>query len=94
MGQKNSVYVQQELVDEDLKMMLYPNNMSGSISGHQTIFDYIHPNCIAINNEGRIFVGDSRGHISSWDVNLRHGKIEATNYYKIQHKELEGDEIN
>lgn len=58
------------------------------------MFDYIHPNCIAINSEGRVFVGDSRGHISAWDIVIRHGKIHATNYFKIRQKELEGDEIN
>ena len=56
--------------------------------------DYTHPNCLTFNGNGRLFVGDSRGHISVWDISLKHGKVYADNFFKIRQKELEGDEIN
>jgi WD40 repeat protein len=59
-----------------------------------TIFDQVHPNCLVFSEQGRLFVGDSKGSISVWDVELRHGNLEVENYFKITHKELEGDQIN
>lgn len=41
-----------------------------------------------------MFVGDSKGTISAWDVSLRYGNLVAENHFKIMSKELEGDEIN
>ena len=41
-----------------------------------------------------MFVGDSRGLVSVWDVSLRYGNLVAENHFKIAHKELEGDPIN
>lgn len=58
------------------------------------IFDHIHPNTLAFNDTGRLFVGESNGLISVWDISIRHGSAYADNYHKIRHKELEGDEIN
>jgi jouberin len=43
---------------------------------------------------GRLFVGDSKGSISVWDVELRHGKLVVENHFRLDHKELEGDQIN
>lgn len=99
-GIKKSIYEQEELEDETLQLIIHPNKTTqlGSqntiIQQSSTIFDYIHPNCISINKDGRLFVGDSRGHISAWDITIRHGSIYASNYFKIRQKELEGDEIN
>jgi hypothetical protein len=59
-----------------------------------TVFDFVHPNCMTFNQNGRLFVGDSRGHISVWDISIRQGDLYADNYFKIRQKELEGDEIN
>ena len=59
-----------------------------------SIFDQVHPNCITFSDAGRLFVGDSRGRISVWDIGLRHGDIVAENHFKITHKELDGDQIN
>ena len=59
-----------------------------------TIFDIVHPNCMVFSDGGRLFVGDSKGTISVWDVALRHGKLVAENHFRITHKELEGDQIN
>jgi hypothetical protein len=56
-----------------------------------TIFDQAHPNCLVFSSLSRLFVGDSRGTISVWDVELRHGKIIVENHFKLTHKELEGD---
>ena len=59
-----------------------------------TIFDQVHPNCLKFSDSGRLFVGDSRGRISVWDVSLRNRNIVAENHFKITHKELDGDQIN
>jgi hypothetical protein len=56
-----------------------------------SIFDGIHPNCLTFSETGRIFVGDSRGTISAWDVSLRYGELVVENHFKIISKELEGD---
>jgi len=56
-----------------------------------TIFDQLHPNCLVFSDSGRMFVGDSRGQISVWDVQLRYGKLITENYFKITHMELDGD---
>jgi len=49
---------------------------------------------LAFNKQGTLFVGDSKGHVSVVDIEIRHGTIKKDNYYKIRQKELEGDEIN
>ena len=59
-----------------------------------TIFDQTHPNCLVFSELGRLFVGDSRGTVSVWDVELRHGQLVVENHFKITHTELEGDQIN
>jgi hypothetical protein len=43
------------------------------------------------SDSGRLFVGDSQGSISVWDVSLRYGNIVCENHFKITHKEIEGD---
>jgi len=56
-----------------------------------TYFDDVYPNCLCFSDDGRLFVGDSRGTISACFVSLAQGKIHIQNHFKIQHKELEGD---
>jgi jouberin len=60
----------------------------------ESAFQSAHPNCMAISDEGRVFVGDSQGCISCWDIVMRYGQLEQDNYFKIKHKEIDGDEIN
>jgi jouberin len=62
--------------------------------GGQSVFDYVHPNCMVFNSNGRLFVGDSRGHISVWDITLKNSQLQADNFFQIRQKELEGDAIN
>jgi len=84
--------VQEDLLDDEaLQIIMAPNTLVGPSAG---VFDYIHPNCMVFNANGRLFVGDSRGHISVWDINVRQGNIYADNFFPIRQKELEGDEIN
>ena len=63
-----------------------------------TIFDMVHPNCLAFSEEGRLFVGDSAGRVSVWDVvvdaRLQGLDVRMENHFKVTHKELEGDQIN
>ena len=76
-------------------MLVNPKNKNASNMGNSSsVFDYVHPNCMVFNANGRLFVGDSRGQISVWDVNVRSGNIYADNFFQIKQKELEGDEIN
>ena len=35
------------------------------------IFDHVHPNTLAFNDTGRLFVGESNGLISVWDISIR-----------------------
>lgn len=66
---KPSGFNDQELLDDEaLQLIINPNDKKTSSS---TVFDYVHPNCLVFNGNGRLFVGDSRGHISVWDVSLR-----------------------
>lgn len=85
--------------DAALQLIVNPNanrdKTKGDIKGiGQTCFDYVHPNCLVYNANGRLFVGDSRGCISVWDVNIRQGNLYVDNFFQIRQKELEGDEIN
>ena len=91
------IYEQDQLEDEALELIVRPNKAGTTLKGTTTmasVFDYVHPNCMTFNENGRLFVGDSRGHISVWDLSIRQGNIYADNYFKIRQKELEGDEIN
>lgn len=55
----------------------------------------VHPNCLTINELGRVFVGDSRGQIHFWDAGfMNDGKFKVENHVTIRHKELDGDQIN
>lgn len=62
--------------------------------GIATIYDTVYPNCMAFNDAGRLYVGDSSGIISFWDVTLKGNQVLADNYFKIKQKEIEGDQIN
>jgi len=90
---KGSIYTRDELDDETLERFLRPDKQ-GMSQGQTIGFDHVHPNCLVFNDLGRLFVGESSGIISIWDVSIRHGKVYAENYFKIRQKELEGDEIN
>ena len=56
-----------------------------------TYFDDVYPNCLCFSDDGRLFVGDSRGSISACNVQLANQKVIVLNHFKITHKELEGD---
>jgi len=68
------------LDDETLQMIVNPSN-NKVFTQSSSVFDYIHPNCMVFNSNGRLFVGDSRGHISVWDINVRQGNIYADNFF-------------
>ena len=66
-----------------------------TIMKNGTLFDIVHPNCITISEEGRLFVGDSQGSIYVCDVQIESArKFRIANKFRITHKELEGDQIN
>ncbi len=73
-GNKNVSYYEQDILDDEaLQMIVHPDNKSGGGMSTTTksLFDYIHPNCMTFNANGRLFVGDSRGRISVWDITVR-----------------------
>jgi len=55
--------------------------------------NYIYPNCIAFDDAGWMFIGDSIGFIRCWDVSIYQGEVHATNEFIIKHEELEDDPI-
>ena len=55
---------------------------------------YVHPNCLAFDDSGRLFVGDSIGLIRCWDVSIFKGDVRATNEFIIKHDELDDDPIS
>ena len=59
-----------------------------------SIVDRVYPICITFADSGRMFVGDSKGTISVWDISQRHGNLYSDNHFKITSKEIDGDEIN
>ena len=100
MAAKQSIYEADQLDDEALALIMRPElkvQYKGAggkveeVTTTGTIFDQVHPNCLKFSDAGRLFVGDSRGRISVWDISLRHRNITAENHFKITHKELDGD---
>ncbi len=110
LNQKQTIYETERLDDEALALILNPHrkiekttlktnplNLAINVkttSIGESVFDKIHPNCLTLSEAGRLYVGDSRGTISCWDVSLRYGQLAAENHFKIISKELEGDQIN
>jgi hypothetical protein len=69
------------LDDAALQLIVRPDKTAGGKNAPKqktpgsTVFDYVHPNCMVFNSNGRLFVGDSRGHISVWDITLKNGNL-------------------
>jgi hypothetical protein len=68
------------LDDAALQVIARPDKTTGKKNVQKqtpgsTVFDYVHPNCMVFNSNGRLFVGDSRGHISVWDISLKNGNL-------------------
>lgn len=68
------------LDDAALQLIVRPDKTTGKKNAPKqtpgsTVFDYVHPNCMVFNSNGRLFVGDSRGHISVWDISLKNGNL-------------------
>lgn len=68
------------LDDAALQLIARPDKTTGKKNLQKqtpgsTVFDYVHPNCMVFNSNGRLFVGDSRGHISVWDISLKNGNL-------------------
>ena len=72
MGGPIGIYEQEQLDDEALELIVHPDKLTGktvvknTVTGKTMITttgmsDYIHPNCMVFNENGRLFVGDSKG---------------------------------
>ena len=107
-GVKQTMYDADQLDDDALETIMNPitankreieqepllqaNSEKKTVKG--TIFDQAYPNCLCFSDSGRLFIGDSRGTITGCDIGLRYGGVEIERLFKIQHKELMGDQIN
>lgn len=58
-----------------------------------SVLESIHPNALVFNDEV-LYVGDSRGTIHEWHINLKSGIVNAQKVRTIKHNDLEGDAIN
>lgn len=57
------------------------------------MLDSVHPNALVFNEEV-MYVGDSRGSIHEWSVQIKNGPIITQKLRTIRHPDLEGDAIN
>ena len=62
-----------------------------SIFKYKKLLDKKHPNAMVFDREGRLFVGDSQGHINVWRVSVKFQTISVDDHFQIKHKEIEGD---
>lgn len=79
---------------ENFKQVLVENRLDMDFLQNPTLADYIHPNCMAFDRNGRLYVGDSIGLIRVWDVSYVDNELYLDNYFIIKHKEIEDDTIN
>ena len=88
LGHKQSIYEADQLDDEALEMIMHPIRQTDVVNAADskaaqkgkklkkgTYFDDVYPNCLCFSDDGRLFVGDSRGTISACNVTLANGKI-------------------
>ena len=74
-----SIYTADDVEDETLEQIMRPNKGVAAtmvkkrqqLGGIATIYDTVYPNCLAFNDQGRLYVGDSSGVISFWDVTMK-----------------------
>ena len=79
---------------ENVKQVLIENQLDMDFLQNPTIADYIHPNCMVFDRNGRLYVGDSIGLIRVWDVSYVDDELYLDNYFIIKQKEIEDDTIN
>lgn len=79
---------------DSMKRALVENKLDMDFLQNPTIANYVYPNCIAFDRNGKMFVGDSIGLIRSWDIYYVDQELYADNYFIIKHKEIEDDVIN
>jgi len=93
--QRNGPYDAEGLEDEALSLIYNPENHAHqNIKKGPNLFNHVHPNCLVFAEDGRLFVGDSDGVIHSWTIVFSKEKLYPNDHFKIEHKELEGDQIN
>jgi hypothetical protein len=62
---------------------------------YKNFIEQKHPNSLAFDSDGRLFVGDSFGQINTWRIDVQNGgNVVAVEHFLIKHKEIEGDQIN
>ena len=62
---------------------------------YKNFIEQKHPNSLAFDSDGRLFVGDSFGQINTWRIDVQNGgNVTAVEHFLIKHKEIEGDQIN
>jgi jouberin len=60
----------------------------------KTVFEHRHPNYITFDETGMLFIGDSLGVIHMYHLRIANGGLECNKERIIQHKEINGDNIN
>lgn len=79
---------------DNMKRVMYENKIDMEFLQNPTLFQYVHPNCLAFDKNGRMIVGDSIGLIRIWELSYEDGEIYADNYFIIKQAEVEDDIIN
>jgi len=50
---------------------------------YRKMVDQKHPNCMAFDSSGKLYVGDSSGGICSWRVNVNYDKATLLDFMKL-----------
>lgn len=58
------------------------------------ILGHVHPNAMTFDGKESLFVGDSSGKINVWRITTNGGNVNVSDHFLIQHKEIDGDQIN
>jgi outer membrane protein assembly factor BamB len=78
---KQNIYDIEELDDEALRLIYHPEQKNITSKAKYSFYDHVHPNCLTFGDDGRLFVGDSSGKISAWNLSLRNGELIIENFF-------------
>ena len=78
----------------NMKKVFIENKIDMDFLQNPTINQYVHPNWLTFDKNGKMIIGDSIGLIRMWDITYEDGDIYADNYFIIKQSEIEDDIIN
>ena len=79
---------------DNMKKVFIENKIDMDFLQNPTINQYVHPNWLTFDKNGKMIIGDSIGLIRMWDITYEDGDIYADNYFIIKQSEIEDDIIN